>query len=257
MMLRFPRPALLLTGLLALSACQKQEAPAPVAAPTTPVTTPAATPTTAPTTAPTATPLPGPALVAGTDYVEVPDGEPFEAKRGKIEVVEVFGYTCPHCAHFEPMVKAWADKLPADVEFVPLAAPFGGYWMPYAKAFYAAQTMDLLDKTHQAMFDAVHVEHSLPVQPLPSDEQLAAFYAKHGADAKQFTSTMSSFAVSAKLKSAEQFMLKSGVESTPTLVVNGKYRVIGSTFEDTLRIADQLIARERAAGADGSSAPAG
>ena len=188
----------------------------------------------------------GAAPVAGEDYVEIRNGQPFMPGTGKIEVVEVFGYTCPHCASFEPLVKPWAAKLPADVNFVPVAAPFGGYWEPYAKAFYTAQSMGLLDKTHDAMFRAIHVERSMPVQPVPTDAQIAEFYAKYGANPQQFASTMASFATNAKLKRAQQFLAASGVDSTPMLVVNGKYRVMGKTFEESLRIADHLIASERA-----------
>ncbi|WP_206862376.1 thiol:disulfide interchange protein DsbA/DsbL [Lysobacter changpingensis] len=259
---RLPHLAVVLTGLLALSACSKQ-APAPAetaapAAPTAPAaeTAPApapaapaetaAAPAATPAPAAAATPPQGPAPVAGTDYVEVAGGQPYEPTGGKIEVVEVFGYTCPHCAHFEPLVESWKAKQPADVKFIALAAPFGGYWEPYAKAFYTAQTMGVLDKTHQAVFNAIHVDRTLPVQPLPTNEQIGAFYGKYGVDAKQFASTMSSFAIDAKMKRAGQFIARSGVDSTPTMVINGKYRITGKGFEDTLRIADHLVAQERA-----------
>ena len=248
------RLAPLLFALLTLAACNKTETPAP-AAPTAPVvaetTAPAAdTAMSAPAEATPAGPIvppTGPAPVAGTDYVEIAGGQPFQPGTGKIEVVEVFGYTCPHCASFEPLVSAWKVKLPADVQFTPVAAPFGGYWVPYAKAFYTAEAMGLLGKTHEAMFRAIHVERSLPVQPVPTPEQIAGFYAKYGADPQQFISTMSSFAVDAKLKRAEQFLTRSGVDSTPTIVVDGKYRVTAKTLEDTLRVAEHLVAQERAA----------
>jgi thiol:disulfide interchange protein DsbA len=153
-----------------------------------------------------------------------------------------------------PLGDAWKAKLPADVKFTPVAAPFGGYWLPYAKAFYTAQTMGLLDETHDAMFRAIHIERSLPVQPTPTNEQIAQFYAQYGADPQQFASTMASFATDAKLKRATQWLQRAGVDSTPTLVVNGKYRVIGGqTHEDQLRIAEHLIARERD---NASAAPA-
>ena len=265
------RLAPLLFALLALSACNKTEAPAPeastapLAADTTAATSAAAP---APGEATAATPAPagpivppsGPAPVAGTDYVEIAGGQPFQTGTGKIEVVEVFGYTCPHCASFEPLAAAWKAKLPADVVFTPVAAPFGGYWIPYAKAFYTAESMGLLGKTHDAMFRAIHVERSLPVQPLPTPEQLGAFYAKFGADPQQFISTMSSFSVDAKLKRAQQFLTRSGVDSTPTIIVGGKYRVTTPTsLEDALRVAEHLIARERAAraGADATAPAAG
>jgi thiol:disulfide interchange protein DsbA len=267
---RLPHLAVVLTGLLALSACSQQApAPAETAAPATPAApaaaapapTPAApaegAPAAAPAPAAVATPPQGPAPVAGTDYVEIQGGQPYEPTGGKIEVVEVFGYTCPHCAHFEPLVETWKAKQPADVKFVALAAPFGGYWTPYAKAFYTAQAMGVLDKTHQAMFSAIHVDQTLPVQPLPTPEQIAGFYAKYGVDPKQFASTMSSFAIDAKMKRATQFISRSGVDSTPSIVINGKYKVTGKGFEDTLRIADHLVAQERAKAAGAAPAPAG
>ena len=265
------RLAPLLFALLTLAACNKTETP-PAASPTAPVAAEPAAPATdmppgAPVdaTAEATTPAPagpivtptGPAPVAGTDYIEIAGGQPFQPGTGKIEVVEVFGYTCPHCASFEPLVSAWKAKLPSDVQFTSVAAPFGGYWTPYAKAFYTAEAMDLVGKTHDAMFRAIHVERSLPVQPLPTPEQIAGFYAKYGANPQQFISTMSSFAVDAKLKRAEQFITRSGVESTPTIVVDGKYRVTAPTLEDTLRVAEHLIAQERAAQASRSTPAAG
>ena len=259
------RLAPLLFALLTLAACNKTETPAPAAA-TAPVVAETTAPATdtamsAPAEATPAGPIvppTGPAPVAGTDYVEIAGGQPFQPGTGKIEVVEVFGYTCPHCASFEPLVSAWKVKLPADVQFTPVAAPFGGYWVPYAKAFYTAEAMGLLGKTHEAMFRAIHVERSLPVQPLPTPEQLGAFYAKYGADPQQFISTLSSFSVDAKLKRAQQFLTRSGVDSTPTIVIDGKYRVTTPTsLEDSLRVAEHLIARERAArAAAGAPAPA-
>ncbi|MBU8977447.1 thiol:disulfide interchange protein DsbA/DsbL [Lysobacter sp. MMG2] len=269
---RLPHLAVVLTGLLALSACSKQApAPAETAAPAAPTAAPAAPATaTAPAAAPAeaaatpaaapaaaATPPEGPAPVPGTDFIEIAGGQPYEPTGGKIEVVEVFGYTCPHCAHFEPLVESWKAKQPSDVKFIALAAPFGGYWEPYAKAFYTAQTLGVLDKSHQAMFNAIHVDRSLPVQPLPTDEQIGEFYAKYGVDAKQFASTMESFAINAKMKRAGQFIARSEVDSTPSIVVNGKYKVVGKNFEDTLRITEHLVAQERAKAAGGAPAAGG
>lgn len=187
-----------------------------------------------------------PALVAGVDYLEIPGGTQFAPAPGRVEVVEVFGYTCGHCASFEPEVRAWVATLPQDVQFTAVAAPFGGYWIPYAKAYYSAQLLGLAEATHQAMFHALHQEHSLPVSG-PTPEEIAGFYAQHGADAAEFVAAMSSPQVEAALERAQAFIRRSGVDGTPSLVVNGKYRVIGGkTYADLLRITEALIARERA-----------
>ena len=264
---RAPLLSAALLSVALLAACSQQQAPAPADAPATATT--AAAPEAAPATEAPATTAPapaeaaapaaannnpvvapqGPAPIAGTDYIEIAGGQPYQPAAGKIEVVEVFGYTCPHCAHFETLVESWKAKQPADVQFTPVAAPFGGYWMPYAKAFYTAQAMGLLDKTHEAVFNAIHVDRSLPAPPtVATPDQIAAFYAKYGVDAKSFASTMSSFAIDAKVKRANQFIQRSGVEATPTIVVAGKYRVVGKGFEDMLRITDHLVAQERAKG---------
>lgn len=184
--------------------------------------------------------------VAGTDYVEIPDGKPYAPLNGKVEVVEVFGYTCIHCAHFQPSIGAWQKKQPPWVRFTPLPAAFGGYWMPYARAYYAAARLRVLGKTHEQMFKALHETGSLPIQNA-SDEEIAAFYAGFGADPKAFVASMQSPATQLLLDRSRDFALATGIEGTPTIVVNGKYRVTGRNFDDTLRITDYLVAKERAA----------
>ncbi|GAB3730482.1 hypothetical protein GCM10028862_09820 [Luteimonas pelagia] len=262
--------ALLLTLLLPIAACTAEDAPAP---PVEPASAGAAASTAQGATqaaaqadagvdtaaaaaaaeAAMAAALSGPAPVEGTDYVRIDNGQPFEPLDGKVEVVEAFGYTCPHCANFQPLVNAWKAQLPADVRFTYVPAPFGGYWIPYAKAYYAAEAEGVLDRSHDAMFRALHVERSLPIQGADS-AQIAQWYAQYGVDAARFAATMDSFGTNGKLNRARQFLQRSGVDGTPTMVVNGTYKVTGRSLEDTLRITNQLVAMERVA--RGGEAPA-
>lgn len=192
-----------------------------------------------------AAPKAPPAPVEGLDYVLIENGAPYAPAKGTVEVAEIFGYTCPHCAHFEPMLKAWRARQPAYVKFVAVPAPFGGWWQPYAKAYYAAQDAGVAEKAHADVFDAIHVEHTLPAPPQVADNaQIAAFYAKYGVDPAKFARDMESFSVQNRLRRAERFLQASGVDGTPALVVAGKYRVLGQSPEDALRIADALVARE-------------
>ena len=195
--------------------------------------------------------LAGPALaattapVAGVDYVEIAGGQPFAPVAGKIEVAEVFGYTCPHCAHFEPVLAAWARRQPADVKLTRIPAPFGGYWLPYARAYYAAERLGVRERSHQAMFDALHVNHSLPIQNVSVDE-LATFYAGSGIKPEVFSATVRGAEVDAQVRRAGDFLVKTGTDATPTLIIAGRYKVTGGrTFDDILRIADWLVAQER------------
>ncbi|HET6435195.1 MAG TPA: thiol:disulfide interchange protein DsbA/DsbL [Xanthomonadaceae bacterium] len=271
------RFALLLSLLLPLAACQ-QDAAAPAADTTAPAaaapaaTTPSAdaeaaaalsregalpedaaadapAPAADAATAPVSDAAAGDGLVVGTDYVVIQNGQPYQPVAGKIEVAEAFNFICPACAAFEPLFSAWLEKQPADVKVSYVPADFGGQWRPYAQAYLVAEAKGLDAKSHAAVFHAIHVSHELPGEGEKSDvAKVGAFYAKYGADPKQFIDAMQSFATDAKLTRARQFMIASGVDSTPTLIVNGKYRVTTKkSFQDMLRVADLLIARERAA----------
>jgi len=203
-------------------------------------------PATAP--APTTAALTGPAPVEGADYQVIPNGQPFQPATGKIEVTEIFGYVCPACAAFQPLVGPWKAGLPSDVNFVYVPAMFGGTWDNYARAFYAAQTLGVQEKTHEALYAAIHSQKTLKGERgRDSVEDIAKFYGAYGVDPKQFAATMGSFAVNAKTNSAKQFAQRSQISGTPSIIVNGKYLVKGKSFPDMLRIADHLIARERGA----------
>lgn len=237
------------------------EAPAATSDATAPATDASAAPVDADTAAPAegadsaatntnpVQPPQGPAPVAGTDYVVIQNGQPYAPLNGQIEVVEVFGYVCPACARFAPEVAAWKKKQPADVRVSYVPVVFGNVWAPYGKAFYAAQAKGLVDKTHDAMFSAIHLQRALPGegQPPADPAQIAQWYARYGVDAKEFVSLMNSFGTNSQIARGMQFAKNAGVEGTPTIVVNGKYRVTGGqTYADVLRIADHLVAMERA-----------
>lgn len=185
------------------------------------------------------------ALTPGVDYVEISEPQPFEPLNGKIEVVEVFGYWCHYCAEFQPLVGAWKTKLPADVRFTYLPAVYGGD-DPYARAFYAAQDFKgLFARSHDAVFRAVNTTRDLPRNA--SVDELAAFYAQHGVDAAKFAQAMRDPKLDPELARARDFAVKVELPGTPTMIVNGKYRILGNSYKDMLRIADQLIAVERKA----------
>jgi protein dithiol oxidoreductase (disulfide-forming) len=185
---------------------------------------------------------------SGLDYFPIDPPQPPQ-KSDKIEVVEVFSYACPHCAHFQPYAEELKSKLPASAHFSLLPANFQPAWEPFARGFYTAKAMGLVDKTHQALFDAIHRDH----QPLRSIEDLAnLFYANYGANPGTFLSTASSFVVEADLTRGNDLVRDYHVDSTPTLVINGKYRVTASTersiaFPEMVQIALYLVNQEAAA----------
>ncbi|HLS83536.1 MAG TPA: thiol:disulfide interchange protein DsbA/DsbL [Arenimonas sp.] len=203
------------------------------------------------TTAAADVPLPGgPPPREGVDFEILPLPQPTYGSGDGIEVAEVFSYTCIHCANLQPYLNAWHERLPADVRFVYVPAAFGGVVDNFARAYFASEAMGLLEKTHDALFSAVLVERRIRTG---SEEELADWYAAQGADRDVFLSTMRSFAVTGKLNRARQFALNTGVSSTPTIIVAGKYRAVATReggMEGLLNTVDWLVARERGTAPD-------
>ncbi len=266
------RHALLLLALLPLAAC-KNDAPAPVAAgdaaPAAQAATKAASAedpqraaqAEAAVQAAAEAAAKAPPPVEGTDYVTIPNGQPFDTAPGRIEVVEFSGYVCPFCAAVQPQVSAMKAKLPPDVHFVYVPAAFGAMWDNYAKAYYAAEAMGLVEKTHDAMFRAIHIDQTLKGERgMDKPEDIAAFYANYGANPGEFLNSMQSFAVATKMNRARQYMTEAFANGdqmgTPAFVVAGKYRVKGKSVDDMFRIINQLIVAERAKLGAATPAPA-
>lgn len=180
----------------------------------------------------------------GREYTRLSAPQQMAPTPGKIEVVEVFSYACIHCAHFQPYVDNWKKSLPDDVNFIYMPMSSGGAWEAFGRAFYAAESMGVLEKTHDLLFKAVHIDK----RPFKSLSDIAGFYADFGIDPKVFESTMQSFTVNAKIARARQLAPRWMIQGTPTLVVAGKYRVMASPetgLPGMLDTADWLIARER------------
>ncbi len=186
-------------------------------------------------------------LEPGKSYMELKNPVPI-SEPGKIEVVELFWYGCPHCYAFEPIINPWIEKLPADVHFVRIPAMFGGPWKAHGQLFLTLDAMGVEHKVHAAIFNAIQNERKKLVEP----EEMADFVATQGVDKDKFLATFNSFAVKGKIAQVTELAKKYEVSGVPTLIVNGKYRFDLGTAggpEAALNVADQLIAKERAAGA--------
>ena len=183
-------------------------------------------------------------IEAGKQYVELSSAVPV-SKPGKIEVVELFWYGCPHCYHFEPTINPWIAKLPDDVNFVRVPAMFGGVWDLHGQMFITLQTMGVEAKVHAAVFEAIQKGG----KKLASPDEMAEFLATQGVDNDAFLKTYNSFGVKGQVANAKRLGMAYQISGVPAMVVNGKYRFdIGSSGgpEQTLDVADQLIAKERA-----------
>lgn len=184
-------------------------------------------------------------IEAGKQYVEL--NKPVQvAQPGKIEVVELFWYGCPHCYKFESTLNPWVEKLPEDVNFVRIPAMFGGLWNLHGQMFITLDAMQVEPKVHSAVFEAIHEKG----KKLATPEEMAEFLAGQGVDQAKFLSTYNSFAVKGLVEKAKKLAAAYQISGVPVLIVNGKYRFDISSSggpQQALQVADQLISKERAA----------
>lgn len=165
----------------------------------------------------------------------------------EVIVYEFFGYTCPHCASFEPFMKKLQAELPENSKLVRVPVVFGRQWEPFAQAYYTFEAMGIVDKAHEPMFEAIH-QHR---KQFRSIEEIAAWAASSfGVDEDKFLSTAKSFMVDGQVRKGMQMVKAMGVNSTPTLVTNGKFIPNNQalrTRNDVLEVTKQLVNEELAA----------
>jgi thiol:disulfide interchange protein DsbA len=184
-----------------------------------------------------------PRYVSGRHFQPIKPPQPV-ATPGKLEVIEVFWYGCPHCYDFEPYIDRWQAGKPSDVELRRMPAVFRKEWQVHARAYYAAEALGVLDKVHAALFKALHEEK----HRLGDEASLAAFFGEHGVKPEDFSGAFNSFAVEGKVTQAMQLVPKYGVTGVPAVVVNGKYLTSASmagSFDETLKVIDFLLDLER------------
>ncbi len=163
----------------------------------------------------------------------------------KVEVVEVFWYGCPHCFTFLPSMEQYTKNKPDYVAVRHMPAIFRESWVAHARAFYTADLLGVQKQIHRPLFEAIHLRK----QALNSKEELMKFFEKVGVSNSDFNKTYDSFAVETLLRKSQVMQQRYGVRGTPTVIVNGKYRVSGSLAgspENIIKVMEALVERERA-----------
>ena len=180
---------------------------------------------------------------AGEHY-EVLSTPVVTANKSKIEVVELFWYGCGHCYKFEPMLVAWKKQLPADVDAKGQPAMWNSAMQLHARAFYTAKALKVLDVMHPVLFNEMNVER----KRLNSEASIKELFVKNGVDGDAFSKTFNSFGVSSQIKLADSRARSYGLQGTPEIVVNGKYRIatgLAGSQAKMLEVAAFLIEKER------------
>ena len=175
------------------------------------------------------------AAVAAGGY-EVLKNPKKRADTERVEVLEYFWFGCPHCFAFEPTINDWAASKPDYVDFVREAPPLNPAWAPHSKAFYASQVLGVQEEFFEPFFNAIHKDK----KRLTSPKAIAKFAGTLGIEEEKFLKTMNSFAVDAKIRRAMDLARAAGINSVPSVVINGKYKTSGSLAGSNDRVIEVI-----------------
>jgi thiol:disulfide interchange protein DsbA len=196
--------------------------------------------------APAAKPVAGPPikLSEGKDYNRLDHPQANDVGAGKIEVIEFFWYSCPHCNAFEPTLANWVKNAPKDLVVRRIPVAFNDSFAPQQRLFFTLEALNLLDTLHAKVFQAVHVDK----QPLNTDASIQAWAEKQGVDKTKFAETYKSFGMASKLRRAVQLQNDFKVEGVPALGIAGRFYTDGSmagSMERALQVTEALLAQVR------------
>ena len=180
----------------------------------------------------------------GIEYLSLDKRVPTEAGKGKIEVIEFFWYSCPHCNAFEPRFAEWIRKAPKDVEVKRVPVRFRDDFEPQQRMYYVLEALDKVEALHGKLFHAIHVDR----QNLNSAQALAQWAEKQGIPATKFQEVYNAFGVVSKARRATQLQESFKVQGVPALGVAGRFYTDGSLaggMERALQVIDHLIGEVR------------
>ena len=180
----------------------------------------------------------------GKDYKRLEKPVAPDAPAGKVDVIEFFWYSCPHCNDFEPALDAWVKTASKDMAIRRVPVVFNASFIPQQKLYYALEGMGKLDDVHVKVFRAIHVEK----QKLAKDDEIFAWVGKQGLDVAKFKEIYNSFSVSNQVRRASQLQDAYGVEGVPSMGVAGKYYTDGTmagSMQNVLKVVESLAAMAR------------
>jgi thiol:disulfide interchange protein DsbA len=197
--------------------------------------------------------------IEGKNYFLITPARPTSVAPGKVEVTEVFSYGCPACNLFIPEMHKLKQQLPANavLDYLPASFNPAEDWPMFQLAYLTAQTLGIADQTHDAMFGAVWTTGELATldpatqrikSRLPTLEDAARFYNRQtGVPVDKFLSTAKSFTVDSKVRMTEEALQAYRIDRTPTIVINGKYRLQQESAggsEQVIELVKWLVAKE-------------
>ena len=194
----------------------------------------------------------------GVEYTLLATPQPSQTAGKKVEVIEFFMYHCPFCHALEPVLEQWVKKQGDNIVFKRIHIPYQGPNDPETHLFLTLQALGKSELLQAQVFDAVGaIVQRKRSETLTEQEVLDVAYKLPGIDKAKFMDAWSSFGVKTMLNRQPGIVGNNyKIDSTPTLVVDGKYvtspgvvsdathtRDQQQLFQQTLQVAGALVAK--------------
>jgi thiol:disulfide interchange protein DsbA len=182
----------------------------------------------------------------GRHYKSLVPAQPTSSPPDKIEVAEVFMFSCPHCYNFEPHIQQWLENKASYVEFVRIPANFNSLAREHSRAYYAAVQLGVAEEIMTPFFREFHINR----KPLNTPDRLAAFFSRFDVSEEDFLKAFNSFEVDSRVRQADKLTRRYQVTGVPAVVINGKYVSAADMtggYENLTALMDDLAAQEKSA----------
>jgi thiol:disulfide interchange protein DsbA len=153
----------------------------------------------------------------GIDYKMLAKPQPVESGK-KVEVIEFFGYFCPHCNALDPSLNEWVKKQGDKIAFKRVHVLFHPSMQPVQQLYVTLESMGKVEELHKKIFDAMHKQRLR----LDSDAAVLAFVTQQGMDKQKFLDAYNSFSVQSKMRRLPQIQEAYGIDSVPQIIIDGR-----------------------------------
>jgi len=151
------------------------------------------------------------------EYILIADNKGLEKEQDK--VIKFFSYACSHCYALDPFIEIF-KKNNNNINFKYVPAIFSDQMIPLAKLFFTLDTMNLLPKLHESVYEVIHVDK----KRIFTDKKIIKWAEENELiNFVEFKKIYDSFDTNNKILYAKNLTIKSQITGTPYLMINGKY----------------------------------
>lgn len=183
------------------------------------------------------------AATEGVDYEVLPTSVQ-TLQPNKVEVLEFFGYFCPHCQNLDPVLLNHSRKFASDTylrtEHV--------VWSPerdtgLARLAAAVNQSGLKYAANKHIFSAYLQQGVALHDPAVARQWIGN---QKSFNASKLLAAYDSFSNQAQAKQMADWTVKYNITGTPTVIVDGKYKVLfNNGYEAGMKTIDELVQKVR------------